>query len=470
MRRTKIVCTLGPASSSETVMEAMLKNGMNVARLNFSHGSHAQHGETIDRFRKVRDRLNLPAAVMLDTKGPEIRIRLVKNGCVELENGAAFTLTTRDVEGTSEIASITYPDLPRQMQPGYRILIDDGKIQLRVENTEETEIFCTVLAGGELRSRKSINVPMVSLDMPYISEQDKKDLLFGIEKDVDFVAASFVRRAEDVIALRKLLDYHGGHSIRIIAKIENIEGVNNFDEILREADGIMVARGDMGVEVDFEKLPGIQKRFIRKCYQSGKMVITATQMLESMIESPMPTRAEISDVANAVFDGTSAVMLSGETAMGFDPAHVVNYMAKIVRQADKEAEELNVFGGLPHEIDFSDISNAICDAACTTARDMNASAILVVTKTGRTARRVSKFRPVEVIVAATPEDKTFHQLALSWGVEPVLALNQADNDRLFQHAIDCAKQNDLVCRGDRVVIVAGMPITEHTNSLRVFNI
>ncbi|MBE6813705.1 MAG: pyruvate kinase [Ruminococcaceae bacterium] len=470
MRRTKIVCTLGPASNNEAVMEAMLKNGMNVARLNFSHGTHEQHAETIDRFRKVRDRLNVSAAVMLDTKGPEIRIRLMKDGGADLINGSPFVLTTRDIEGTASIASVTYEDLPAQMQPGYRILIDDGKIQLRVDSVEDTEINCTVLAGGELRSRKSINVPMVSLDMPYISEQDKKDILFGIEKDVDFIAASFVRRADDVIALRKLLDYHGGHDIRIIAKIENIEGVNNFDEILHEADGIMVARGDMGVEVDFEKLPGIQKRFIRKCYQSGKMVITATQMLESMIESPMPTRAEISDVANAVFDGTSAVMLSGETAMGVDPAHVVNYMAKIVRQADKEAVELNAFRGIKHEIDFSDISNAICDAACTTAKDMNASAILVVTKTGRTARRVSKFRPAEVIVAATPENKTFHQLALSWGIEPVLALNQVDNDRLFQHAIDCAKQNDLVTKGDRVVIVAGMPITEHTNSLRVFNI
>ncbi|MBR2412933.1 MAG: pyruvate kinase [Clostridia bacterium] len=470
MRRTKIVCTLGPASNNEAVMEAMLKNGMNVARLNFSHGTHEQHAETIDRFRKVRDSLNVPAAVMLDTRGPEIRIRLMKDGGAMLTNGAPFVLTTRDIEGTSAIASVTYEALPKQMQPGYRILIDDGKIQLRVDSVEDTEINCTVLAGGDLRSRKSINVPMVSLDMPYISEQDKKDILFGIEKDVDFIAASFVRRADDVIALRKLLDYHGGHDIRIIAKIENIEGVNNFDEILHEADGIMVARGDMGVEVDFEKLPGIQKRFIRKCYQSGKMVITATQMLESMIESPMPTRAEISDVANAVFDGTSAVMLSGETAMGVDPAHVVNYMAKIVRQADKEAVELNAFRGIKHEIDFSDISNAICDAACTTAKDMNASAILVVTKTGRTARRVSKFRPAEVIVAATPENKTFHQLALSWGVEPVLALNQVDNDRLFQHAIDCAKQNDLVTKGDRVVIVAGMPITEHTNSLRVFNI
>ena len=470
MRRTKIVCTLGPASNNEAVMEAMLKNGMNVARLNFSHGTHEQHAETIDRFRKVRDSLNVPAAVMLDTRGPEIRIRLMKDGGAMLTNGAPFVLTTRDIEGTSAIASVTYEALPKQMQPGYRILIDDGKIQLRVDSVEDTEINCTVLAGGDLRSRKSINVPMVSLDMPYISEQDKKDILFGIEKDVDFIAASFVRRADDVIALRKLLDYHGGHDIRIIAKIENIEGVNNFDEILHEADGIMVARGDMGVEVDFEKLPGIQKRVIRKCYQSGKMVITATQMLESMIESPMPTRAEISDVANAVFDGTSAVMLSGETAMGVDPAHVVNYMAKIVRQADKEAVELNAFRGIKHEIDFTDISNAICDAACTTAKDMNASAILVVTKTGRTARRVSKFRPAEVIVAATPENKTFHQLALSWGVEPVLALNQVDNDRLFQHAIDCAKQNDLVTKGDRVVIVAGMPITEHTNSLRVFNI
>ena len=318
-------------------------------------------------------------------------------------------------------------------------------------------------------SRKGINIPNVHLNMPYISEQDELDLRFGIEMDVDFVAASFVRSKNDVIELRKLLNYYGGHSIRIIAKIENAEGVENFDEILANCDGIMVARGDMGVEIEFEKLPGIQKKFIRKCYQAGKMVITATQMLETMIHSKTPTRAEITDVANAVFDGTSAVMLSGETAMGDHPAHVVEVMAKIVKQAETDAIEMHAYEGVRYDSDIFDMTNAICDAACTTARDVRAKAIIAVTSSGTTARRVSKFRPTEAIVAATPELKTYHQLALSWGVYPVLALIQDDTDRLFLHAIDCARRLDIVSKGDKVVITAGVPLRQSgtTNLLKV---
>ncbi len=468
MRRTKIVCTLGPASRSESVMEDMLKGGMNVARLNISNGTHEYHKEMIDTFRKVRDRLKLPAAVLLDTKGPEIRTCGIEAGKAELKKGEKFILKTTEDKGSEKSVAITYADLPKQLKGGEKIVIDDGRIELRVDSVTDTDIICTVVVGGTLLPQKSINVPNVSLDMPYISEKDEKDILFGVENDVDFIAASFVRRKEDVIELRKLLNYHGGHSIRTIAKIEITEGVENFDEILKYSDGVMIARGDMGVEVEFERLPGIQKQFIRKCYCSGKMVITATQMLESMIHSSMPTRAEITDVANAVFDGTSAVMLSGETAMGDNPALVVRTMAKIARQAERDAFEMDVYSGISH-LNSNDTTNAICDAACTTARDTNAKAIIAVTKSGTSARRVSKFRPKQPIVASTPDTKTFHQLSLSWGVSPVLALNQDSEDGLFLHAIDCAKKIDIVNDGDTVVITAGLPLnlSGTTNLLKV---
>ncbi len=468
MKKTKIICTLGPASADEATMEALLKSGMNVARLNFSHGTHPAHKEMIDRFRRVRDRLGIPAAVMLDTKGPEIRLKDFANGAVKLSAGESYTLTTEDVLGDSKRASITYKDLPRQLSPGDRLLIDDGRIALEVVGTTETEMHCRVLTGGQLSNHKGVNVPKVPLDMPYLSEQDKKDLLFGVENDVDFIAASFTRRADDVIAMRKFIDYHGGHSIRIIAKIENLEGIENFDAILHHADGIMVARGDMGVEVAYERLPGIQKRFIRKCYQSGKMVITATQMLESMIQSPTPTRAEITDVANAVFDGTSAVMLSGESAMGAYPVLTVQVMARIAEQAERDAFAMRAYSGFQYDLNGG-TTNAISDAACTTARDIHAKAIIAVTKSGQTARSISKYRPLEPIVAATPEVKTFHQLSLSWGVHPVLARYQNTSDDLFLHAIDCAKQLDLVEDGDLVVIAAGIPLNTcgNTNTLKV---
>ncbi len=469
MRRTKIVCTIGPATNSEEMLTRLVRSGMNVARLNFSHGTHEYHKDTLERIKRVRRREGMPVAILLDTKGPEIRVKDFKDGFAELREGAEFTLTTREIEGTEQSVTVTYAGMPAELSEDNSILIDDGNIELCVKCCTETDVICQVVRGGRISNHKGINVPNVHLDMPFLSEQDQSDILFGIENDVDFIAASFVRCKEDVIALRKFVDYHGARDLRIIAKIENIEGVNNFDEILRYADGIMVARGDMGVELSFERLPGLQKRFIKKCYQSGKMVITATQMLESMISHANPTRAEITDVANAVFDGTSAVMLSGETAMGKYPALAVEVMGRIVTQAENDAFEMDAYAGISYEIDNNDTTNAVCDATCTTARDISAKAIIAVTKSGQTARRMSKFRPVQPIVAATPVEKTFHQLALSWGVFPVLARLQSSSDELLLHAIDCAKQIDAVENGDIVVIAAGIPLdtTGSTNLMRV---
>lgn len=469
MRKTKIVCTLGPASCTAETIRELLGVGMNVARLNFSHGTHESHAEVIALFREVRDEMGLAAAVLLDTKGPEIRIGCFEGGRVQLQEGQEFTFTTREILGSAEQVSISYRELPGQVSEGMRLLLDDGKVSLRVLRANETDIHCVVETGGPLRDRKSINIPGSRLSMPYLSEADKADLLFGIAHKVDFVAASFVRRRDDVIALRKFLDYNAGHDIKIISKIENLEGIENFDEILGCSDGIMVARGDMGVEVAYERLPGLQKKFITACYRSGKMVITATQMLESMVSHPNPTRAEITDVANAVFDGTSAVMLSAESAMGQYPVRAVEVMSRIARQAEKDAFAQDAYKGIRYDIDAEDTTNAICDAACTTARDIKAAAIIAVTKSGQTAKRMSKFRPQVPIAAATPVEKTFHQLSLSWGVYPVKAIMQSSTDDLFMHAIDCAKQIDLVDDGDVVVITGGVPLgtAGTTNILKV---
>ncbi len=468
MLKTKIVCTLGPATSDIKIIEQMALCGMNVARINFSHGTHEEHKKTIDKIKAVRDKLNRPVAIMLDTKGPEIRIGKFKDGCAELISGKEFTLTTEEVAGNSETVSVSYKELPSQMTPGDAVLLDDGSIELQVKSVTDKDILCTVITGGMIKNGKGVNIPNVHLNMPHMSDKDRSDILFGIENDVDFIAASFMRCADDVINMRKFIDYNGGHAIRIISKIENIEGVENFEEILALSDGIMVARGDMGVEIPFERLPGLQKKFIRECYRSGKMVITATQMLESMIEHPGPTRAEITDVANAVFDGTSAVMLSGETAVGKYPLRAINVMAKVAEQAERDAFSMEG-SERNYVMDSSDTTNAMCDAACTTARDIKADAIVALTMTGRSARRMSKFRPTTPIVAATPDVKTYHQLAMSWGVYPVLALNQPDFDHLFTHAIDCAKQIDIVSEGDRVVIVGGLPLDTpgNTNIIKV---
>lgn len=465
MRKTKIVCTLGPVSRSPEMIEKLIESGLNVVRLNFSHGDHEYHKESIEMFRAVRDKMEVAAAVLLDTRGPEIRIGNFKNGSELLADGESFTLTTEEIEGTKKCVTVTYKDLPAQLGKGNKVLLDDGNIELCVDSCTDKDINCTIIHGGKISNHKGVNIPCIKLQMPYMSEQDKEDVRFGIEQKVDFIAASFVRRKEDVIELRKFIDYYGGHDIKIISKIENIEGVDNFEEILAHSDGIMVARGDMGVEVEFERLPGLQKRFIKRCYQEGKMAITATQMLESMIEHPNPTRAEITDVANAVFDGTSAVMLSGETAMGKYPVQAVCAMAKIANQAEHDMFDMKLYADKRYEIDINGTTpDAICDAACRAARDLHAKAIIAITKSGRTARSISKYRPQSPIIAATYSEKTFHQLALSWGVTPVLALFQNTANDLLRHGIDCAKKLDMVEDGDKVVVTVGVPVDTQGNT------
>ena len=456
MKKTKIVCTIGPSTDDENIMRELMKNGMDVARFNFSHSDHSVHKARFETVCKLREELGVNIATLLDTKGPEVRLKNFKDHKpVTIKDGDTFTLTIREVEGDETICSITFPQLPKDVSVGTRILINDGNIELKATRVDSTDIVCEVIHGGVVSDHKGINVPDVNLSMPYISDADMSDLEFGAKMGFDYIAASFVRTGADVIYLRKFTQSLGWFNPRIIAKIENAQGVANIDEILDAADGIMVARGDMGVEVEYERLPGLQKKFIRKCYQAGKVVITATQMLESMIHSLTPTRAEITDVANAVFDGTSAIMLSGETAMGDHPDKVVKTMAKIARQAENDALNLRVYDGIPHDNDIDDTTNAICDAACTTARDLDAKVIIAVTQSGHTARCVSKYRPDVPIVAPTPNLKTYHQLSLSWGVYPVKALFQTSTNQLFDHAIACAKMSGYVNKNDRVVITAG---------------
>lgn len=469
MRKTKIVCTIGPASKDRETLKEMLLAGMNVARLNFSHGSHEEHRETIERFRSIRDEMELSAAVLLDTKGPEIRIKNFENGSEFLDDGQEFVITTEDIMGTKDIVSVNYKDFPKEVVPGNLVLINDGKIVIKVVETTETEVRGTVVHGGKISNHKGINLPNVNLNMEYLSEQDKKDILFGIEMDVDYIAASFVRTAHDVEVIKDLLTKNGGSEIKVIAKIESTQGVDNFEEILQVADGIMVARGDMGVEVAYEMLPGLQKRFIRRCVQSGKIVITATQMLESMITSPIPTRAEITDVANAVFDGTTAVMLSGETAAGQFPVEAVKTMAKIAEQAEEDRPTVPGRDPIWHEMDALDVTNAVGHAACTLAKDIKAGAVMAVTKTGTTARRISKFRPLTPIIGATPYEKTFHQLSLVWGVSPLMANYKYDIEVLFDHCVRRALIKELVEEGEKIVITAGIPldVPGNTNIIRI---
>lgn len=468
MRRTKIICTIGPASCSEEVMRELLLAGLNVARMNFSHGTHESHAEMIARFRKVRDELKLPAAVMLDTKGPEIRLGLFDEP-VEVVSGQAYTFSTVETPGTAEKCFVNYAELPADVKSGDMLLVDDGDLSFRVEETTDTEIRCTVIDGGMMKSQKGVNIPGARLNMPFLSERDKSDLLFGIEQNVDYVAASFTRRAQDIIDMRSFLNAHGGEGIRIIAKIENTEGVEKFDEILAASDGIMVARGDMGVEIPFERLPGIQKHFIRSCCQAGKTVITATQMLDSMEENRRPTRAEISDVANAVFDGSSAVMLSGETAAGKYPLDAVKTMARIAEQAEQDAFAADIYKNIWHAMDHSDNTNAVSAAACTMAEQTYAQAIIADTSTGKAARRVAKYRPAQMILAATPSEKVYHQLSLVWGVYPLRTQPVDSVDVLFHCAIEKAKELGYLHSGDTVVMTAGIPLNTHgsTNMVKV---
>ncbi len=441
---------------------------MNVARINFSHGTYEEHSKKLELLYKLREEMGMPVAALLDTKGPEIRLGTFANGGEELEAGASFTLTTVPMEGTKEKASITFAGLPADVKPGDAVLIDDGLIELRVEETTATDIRCTVINGGPVSNRKGINVPNVSLSMPYLSDRDKADILFGIKAGFDFIAASFVRNAQDVQLLRDLLKANGGEDIKIISKIENAEGVKNIDEIIRVSDGIMIARGDMGVEIPFEKVPKIQKDIIKKVYHSGKYVITATQMLESMTENPRPTRAEATDVANAIYDGTSAIMLSGETAAGKYPVEAVRTMSKIALETENDIDYEGRFHRF-QEQSVRNVTNAISHATCSAAYDLEAAAIITVTESGQTARMISKYRPEMQIIGCTVNERVYRQLAMSWGVMPILCQAQNDADALFDHAVNRSREEKLIQDGDLVVITAGVPlgIPGTTNLLKV---
>ena len=458
MKRTKIICTMGPASSKKNTLRAMMRAGMDIARFNFSHGSHEEHRGRVDMVKNLREELNIPVALLLDTKGPEIRTKLLKDHKkITLEAGSEFTLTTGDIEGDETRVAITYENLYKDVKKGGKILIDDGLIELEIENIKNGDIVCRVLNGGELGERKGINVPYVKVKLPGITEQDKDDILFGITQEFDYIAASFVRDAKAIKEIRQLLDENGGHDIGIIAKIENAEGVENIDEIIKAADGIMVARGDLGVEIPPSEVPYIQKMIIRKCNENYVPVITATQMLDSMIRNPRPTRAEVSDVANAVFDGTSCVMLSGETAGGKYPLEALTAMVGIVEEAEQSINYWRQFQ--KHRITPEpNINDAITHTCCLTAMDLNATAILAATNSGRTARMICRFRPACPVAALTMQEKVRRQLAISWGVYPFLTGEVNSTDRIFSLSVECALKEGLVKNGDTVVITAGVPL------------
>lgn len=468
MRKTKIVCTLGPSTDDEAVLRKLIEAGMNVARLNFSHGTHEEQKRRMDMVKKLRAELGKPVAILLDTKGPEIRTRDFEGGKVEVKSGDFFTLTTRELLGDSTITSITYKDLYKDVEIGTHILIDDGLIELEVKSISDGDILCEVINGGFISNHKGINVPDVHLNMPYMSQTDIDDILFGIEQDVDFVAASFVRSARDVLEIRNLLDENGGKNINIISKIENSEGVNHIDDIIYVSDGIMVARGDMGVEIPGEEVPVIQKMIIHKVYNAGKQVITATQMLDSMIKNPRPTRAETTDVANAIYDGTSAIMLSGETAAGMYPIEAVETMVRIAERTEKDIDYCKQFFQYDRKAN-QNVTDAVCHAACTTAIDLNAAAIVIVTKSGRSARNISKYRPNCNIIAGTTSDKACRQLNMSWGVMPIHVDEQNEIFGLFDHAVAAGKEQGLLKEGDTVVVGAGVPlgVSGNTNMLKV---
>lgn len=468
MRKTKIICTIGPASESEDVLRKLMIEGMDVARFNFSHGTHEEQLEKLNRVKRLREELDLPVAALLDTKGPEIRLKQFENGKAELKTGQKFTLTTREIMGTEEIVSITYEDLPKDVSVGGRILIDDGLIELHINEIEDTEIHCTVVNGGVVSNQKGVNVPDTILSMPFISERDYDDICFGIENDFDFIAASFTRTADDILQIRKILEEKNCTTINIIAKIENMQGVQNIHEIIRVADGIMVARGDMGVEIPMEDVPVLQKKIIREVYRAGKHVITATQMLDSMMKNPRPTRAEATDVANAIYDGTSAIMLSGETAAGAYPVEAVRTMATIAERTERDINYRQRFKQFKDNT-VIDVTNAISHATCTTGMDLNAAAIITVSKSGHTARMISKFRPTCPIVACTISENVYRQLNLSWGVRPVMISETRTTDDLFESAVEAAQERGFVKQGDITVITAGVPlgVSGTTNMLKV---
>lgn len=457
LRKTKIICTLGPAVDNEDMIRALIRTGMNAARFNFSHGSHEEHLNRLNLLKSVRDSMGRPVASILDTKGPEIRIRSFETKSISLEAGDLFTLTTREVQGNVNLVSVTYPELHKEVSAGQEILIDDGLVALKVEEIDGQDIRCAVENGGTLSANKSINIPGVHIHLPALTEKDVSDIQFGVENDFDFIAASFVRRAADVQAVREVLDRFGGQEIRIIAKIENQEGVDNIDEILEAADGIMVARGDLGVEIPAAKVPILQKQIIRKGLQAGKPVITATQMLDSMMRNPRPTRAEVSDVANAVFDGTSCVMLSGETAGGKYPLEALTAMVSIVEEAEQSIHYWRQFEKR-RVIPASNINDAITHTCCLTAKDLEAKAILAATNSGRTARMICRFRPACPVAALTMHEKVRRQLAICWGVIPFLTGEVTSTDRIFSLSAEVALKERLVQNGDTVVITAGVPL------------
>lgn len=468
MRKTKIICTLGPATDSPEVLEKLVDKGMNVARLNFSHGTHEDQKRRIDAVREAAGKFNKPVAILLDTKGPEIRLRDFKGGQVMLCEGQEFTLTGRHVLGDNTIVSITFDKLWKDVKAGTAILIDDGLVELKVTSVEEGDIHCVVVNPGIVSNHKGVNVPGVHIDMPFMSACDKADILFGIENDVDFIAASFVRCRDDVEQIRKLLIENGGEDIKIIAKIENSEGLKNIDEIIDVSDAIMIARGDMGVELPDEEVPIAQKIIIKKVYEAGKLAITATQMLDSMIKNPRPTRAETADVANAVYDGTSAVMLSGETAAGRFPVESLEMMARIAERTEQDIDyRKRFFAG--ERKDKPDVTNAICHATCTTAYDLNAGAIIVVTKSGTSARMISKYRPACCIIGCATSPKVCRQLNLSWGVVPVLLDEKKDVFDLFSYAVDETVRQGYIGKGEIAVITSGIPIgmSGTTNMIKV---
>ena len=457
MRRTKIICTLGPAVDSEEAMKKLILSGMNGARFNFSHGTHESQLATLERLNRARAELGIPVAAILDTKGPEIRVRNFENGKVTLTEGAEFTLTGEDCLGTAERASVTYPHLAEELDAGGRILLDDGLIELRVERCQGPEVHCRVITGGVLSNHKSINIPDGHISLPAVTEQDERDLAFAAEHGFDWVAASFIRSAADLEEIRAVLRRHGGEGIRLMAKIENREGIEHLDEILDSADAVMVARGDLGVEIPAAEVPVHQKRMVAGAVRRGKVVVIATQMLDSMIRNPRPTRAEVSDVANAIFEGASCVMLSGETASGSYPFEALRTMVEAVEAAENSLVPWERFRGL-HDFGHDSINEAITHACCTTAMDLSAEAILTMTRSGHTARMVARFRPGCPIVALTPDERVARQLAIVWSVLPAVAGDAASTDEVFARSVEKAKELGVLRAGDTAVITAGVPL------------
>lgn len=470
MRKTKIICTLGPAVDSDERITQIINAGMDCARLNFSHGTHEEQEVRLNRVRRIAGELNRHIPILLDTKGPEIRLKDFENGSVVVEKGSLFTFDTdKETPGTKERIGLTYDKLAKNVEVGTRILVDDGKIELKVTAIKGSKVICKVVTGGKLSNHKSINIPNVEIPMPYLNDVDKSDLLFGIEHNVEYIAASFVRCADDLKKLRKFLKDNGGQDIKVISKIENGQGINNFDEILELSDGIMVARGDMGVEINFEKIPAIQKMMIEKCNREGKIVVTATQMLESMTENPRPTRAEVSDVANAIYDGTTVIMLSGESAAGRHPVEAVRTMANIAVNAENTINYYEKYVDSSADME-PNLKNAICASAYNAAKYLDAKAIVVLTRSGATANILSRFHPECPVIAATISERGRNQLNLVWGITPVAAENLDSADKFVEYAVSKAVESRLVKRGDNIVVILASDLESDDDTMRICTI